>query len=80
MIICLCRAVTDRVVQASMDGGAQTVAEVERACGAGAGCGMCRSTVAQMIDERACQKAGPDGPGRGEAILSLFLKPSGEAV
>jgi bacterioferritin-associated ferredoxin len=80
MIVCLCHVVTDRAVRASIDGGARTVVEVERACGAGAGCGMCRPALAQMIEERACENACPDCPRRAEAVRSPYLEASGEAA
>ncbi len=49
MIICVCRAVCDRTLQALVDQGADTVEKVERACGAGGDCGTCRPEVERLI-------------------------------
>ena len=53
MILCICKAVTDREVDAAIRDGARSVAEVSRACGAGRDCGCCVRTIEQRID-RAC--------------------------
>lgn len=45
MILCVCRAVREREVEAVIAGGARTVREVGRACGAGVDCGACVSDV-----------------------------------
>lgn len=50
MYVCLCKAVSDRDVKASIDDGARTVDEVGEACGAGTGCGACRPMIHEMLE------------------------------
>ncbi|MBV9948105.1 MAG: (2Fe-2S)-binding protein [Myxococcales bacterium] len=52
MYVCVCRAVTDREVEAAIDEGADTVEAVTRACCAGQDCGACHTTVEEMIAAR----------------------------
>ena len=52
MYVCVCRAVTDKQVERVIDGGAASVEEVTRACGAGGDCGGCRGRIGDMIEER----------------------------
>jgi bacterioferritin-associated ferredoxin len=58
MYVCVCRAVTEKEVEAAIDGGAQTIAQVTAACDAGGDCGACRGMIADMIDEKTgcCSK------------------------
>ena len=49
MIICLCHAVRDRDLDAAIAGGAASVAEAGRACGAGTGCGACIPDVEDRL-------------------------------
>lgn len=51
MIVCVCRAVSDRVIRATIHAGATTVSEVSRACRAGSCCGACRPAIGQLIKE-----------------------------
>ena len=70
---------SERTVRAAIHGGARSVAEVERACGAGSGCGACRPDVASLIEaERGV--ACPDCPARTGGVLSPYLAASGEAA
>jgi bacterioferritin-associated ferredoxin len=57
MYVCVCNAVTDREVEASIDEGARTRAEVTRACGAGGDCGSCHRMIEDMV-EAACGGGG----------------------
>lgn len=49
MIVCHCFRVSDREVRRAVTAGACDLASVSRACGAGAGCGGCRSAVAEIV-------------------------------
>ena len=49
MIVCLCEGVSDRRVRQEVKSGAKTWREVERRCGAGGSCGMCRPMVRDLI-------------------------------
>lgn len=52
MYVCVCLAVSEREVEAAIDGGALSVSEVTRACKAGGDCGSCRGHIAKMIEDR----------------------------
>ena len=56
MIICVCRRVSEKQIQAAIDGGAGTVEEVGRCCRAGTGCGACHETITQMIEDSRCDR------------------------
>ena len=51
MYACLCRAVSERNVRAAVADGANTVAEVRAACGAGTGCGGCLPSLRRLLRE-----------------------------
>jgi bacterioferritin-associated ferredoxin len=51
MIVCLCRAVSDRAIRAAVAAGAGSPTAVADACGAGAGCGRCRDMLDRLIAE-----------------------------
>lgn len=53
MYVCVCNAVTDKEVEAAIEGGAHTRLEVTRACGAGGDCGACHAMIEDMV-EAAC--------------------------
>jgi len=59
MIVCLCANVSERKLRATIAGGATTVKEVERRCGAGAGCGACRPLIRECL-RAACQASASD--------------------
>ena len=50
MLVCHCKAVNDRTVDAAVASGARTVAEVTQRCRAGGGCGSCHRTLQALID------------------------------
>jgi bacterioferritin-associated ferredoxin len=56
VIVCHCRAVTDRSVRKAVDRGACDLAEVAKRCGAGARCGGCHpvlmSLLAALLDDQ----------------------------
>lgn len=67
MIVCVCRAVSDRDIRAARARGAVTLAAVAAATGAGTGCGCCREAVARLLAEpcrpepcAACPNRVPD--------------------
>ncbi len=59
MYVCICRAVTEQEVKATIDRGAKTVEAVTQACCAGDDCGACHDFIEDMIEER--WGAQPDG-------------------
>ncbi len=50
MYVCSCRGVTDRTIRATIQGGAETVEEIGRRCGAGTRCGGCWPVLDELID------------------------------
>lgn len=56
MIVCVCASVSERKLRAVIADGAVTMKEIERRCGAGTGCGACRSVVRECL--RECRFAG----------------------
>lgn len=58
MYVCICHAVTEHQVRDAIQAGAETVADVTRACRAGGDCGSCRQQVEEMIEDHADACAG----------------------
>ena len=57
MIVCSCKAVTDRAIRRAAASGARTPSQVARECGAGGGCGGCAETIRTILEE--CTAAQP---------------------
>jgi bacterioferritin-associated ferredoxin len=55
MFVCHCRAVSDGAILGCIAEGACDVDEIGRRCGAGTGCGGCRSALAQLLAALAPQ-------------------------
>jgi len=51
VIVCSCRAVTDREIRCAARSGARTPQQIAEVCGAGASCGGCRETVHALLEE-----------------------------
>ena len=51
MLLCHCRAVSDRVIRIAIACGARCPDEVARACGAGTDCAGCRPAVEDLLAE-----------------------------
>lgn len=49
MLVCHCRAVSDREIRRAIRAGALTLRDVGRACGAASGCGGCAETVLEIL-------------------------------
>lgn len=56
MIVCHCRAITDREIRQAVLEGALTRNDVERACNAGLECGGCHPLIEQLIGMQAASK------------------------
>ena len=70
MIVCHCKAVSDRTISKAIRGGASSPREVARACGAGRICGGCRPTVRELIEREREAAPASDALGlAGEAAL-----------
>ncbi|MCS4504210.1 hypothetical protein KBTX_01243 [wastewater metagenome] len=52
MYVCVCRAVSDREVNAAIDAGARTMRELRRELGVCSCCGKCGPAARAMLAER----------------------------
>ena len=50
MVVCHCKAVSDRTVNAAIASGARSVSEVTSRCTAGGGCGGCHTLLQSLIE------------------------------
>ena len=50
MIVCCCYGVSDRTIRKLVEEGAETLHEVQEACGAGGDCGSCKRQVCDLIE------------------------------
>ncbi len=72
MILCLCKAVSEKTVRLAIAQGATTVDAVGARCGAGTDCRSCRSAIREMIADAeavpvACQGCNACGRCEGSA-------------
>ena len=51
MIVCSCKAVSERRIAELAVGGHTSVEAIGRACGAGTDCGSCRDEIADIVGE-----------------------------
>jgi bacterioferritin-associated ferredoxin len=60
MVLCICRAITDREIDAAVRAGASSVDAVAACCGAGSDCGACRDAIEVRITDAcaACPRRG----------------------
>ncbi len=63
MIVCLCEGVPARQVEKAIECGAQSLDQIERACGAGGDCGSCHEYLKRMLAQKP-QASRPAGPRR----------------
>ena len=62
MIVCICHAISDKQIRASVRAGVRTLEGIERACGgAGTQCGTCRQHLVQILREPTAEGS----PNRG---------------
>lgn len=57
MLVCLCHPASDRDIDAVIDDGARTVAEIGRKCGAGTGCGACVEELRDRLHAKGAHSA-----------------------
>jgi bacterioferritin-associated ferredoxin len=53
MIICICRGVSDRAIEAALDSGAGSAAGIARETGAGTDCGCCKDAIEELALQRS---------------------------
>lgn len=51
MLVCHCKAVTDRAVKDSIDSGACSLRDLAECCGAGTRCGGCHLILRRLLAE-----------------------------
>ncbi|MFA7665062.1 MAG: (2Fe-2S)-binding protein [Burkholderiaceae bacterium] len=49
MIVCVCKAVSDRTIEALVGGGARSLADLRGACGIGECCGKCARQARELL-------------------------------
>ena len=74
MIVCHCRAVSDRTIRASVREGACTLDAVAAETGASTCCGGCEPTVSHILDEELGTAARVTASG-DSAVRSATLRP-----
>ena len=53
MVLCICHAVTEHQLDAAIEAGAHTLAEIARRLGAGDDCGCCRDDIEERLESRS---------------------------
>lgn len=72
MLVCLCKAVTERELRALARQGARTLEDVARETHAGSDCGACKGQIQAILDEEYAARvesasSAPAGPGHGRS-------------
>ncbi|MCH2170464.1 (2Fe-2S)-binding protein [Myxococcota bacterium] len=70
MIVCHCRALSDREILAAIQAGAGDTQQIAQTCGAGRECGGCRPVLRRML-ERAKGGSKPQTAGEGQGTLRV---------
>jgi bacterioferritin-associated ferredoxin len=50
MILCICKCVSEREIDAAVRSGARTLASIGESCGAGTDCGMCEEAIEELLE------------------------------
>lgn len=58
MFVCVCRAINQKAVHRSIDGGAVTAKQVYASFGVTPKCGKCRPEIQEMIDDTLHSRLG----------------------
>jgi len=51
MYVCLCNAITDSQIREAAYAGAKDLSDLQRKLGVAAGCGSCKETAAEILEE-----------------------------
>jgi len=62
MIVCVCRAVSDRKIRSSIGEGATTMARLRTELGVATCCGKCGPRVRELLDEHGEREAAQAAP------------------
>lgn len=60
MLVCICKAVSDRRIKEEVNRGARTLQQIRRACDAGTDCGSCTKQIRQIVSSctgAACDRS-----------------------
>jgi bacterioferritin-associated ferredoxin len=57
MIVCVCRAVSDRTIKALVNDGADSMADLRAACGIGECCGKCARQAREVLSGQVALRA-----------------------
>jgi bacterioferritin-associated ferredoxin len=57
MVVCVCRAVSDRKIRSSIGEGARTMARLRTELGVATCCGKCGPRVRELLDEHRANEA-----------------------
>lgn len=52
MFICICKAVTEKMLLETVQSGSRSMSEVQNACGAGSDCGACKPKLEKYISQQ----------------------------
>jgi bacterioferritin-associated ferredoxin len=71
MVLCICHAVTERELEAAIEGGAHTLSAIAEKLGAGDDCGCCKDEIEERLTRRGggCGRA-CDGCPRAHTELT----------
>jgi bacterioferritin-associated ferredoxin len=72
LLVCHCHRVCDRIIRECIDGGARSLDDIGRACGAGTACGGCQPTIGALIAGEPAD-AGVISLGKGRAQRALTV-------
>ncbi len=53
MLVCICKAVSDRRIREEVRRGARSLTQIREACNAGTDCGSCTRQIRQIISSSA---------------------------
>jgi bacterioferritin-associated ferredoxin len=56
MVVCHCKAVSDRTVDAAIASGASSLSEITERCTAGGGCGGCHGLLEALLRATATER------------------------
>jgi bacterioferritin-associated ferredoxin len=80
MIVCICRAVSDKTIHNAIENGAESIQEIGATCRAGTSCGACVPNMQRMIEEKK-RRISSGCSGRAfAAISSPYLMTTGDMI
>ena len=71
MYICLCKAVTDHDIEASVLAGAQSLSQVQEQLEVSTGCGRCESAAQLIVDQALAKSANGQLTASGFQVAEL---------